>query len=156
MKLHKWVFFVLAIAVYVIAENAGKQRMVILLKDPIETKHLNVKIQGDLETLSEKKEKDAKPVLQEITESNISFSFNRMQQRTLTLNLEHSGFVTLEVRDFQGKLISVLVEDYLSKGKYVFEENDTWKSLRNLKGLAFISLSVDGKQVLRKLMAKMD
>ena len=130
--------------------------MIILLKDPVETKNINVKIQGELDTRSQKEEKESKPVLQEITESSVTFSFNRMQRRTLTLNLEQSGFVILEVRDFKGKIISVLVQDYLSKGKYVFEENDTWKSLRNLKGLAFISLSVDGRQVLRKIMAKMD
>ena len=126
--------FLLTIAgsVWSQTENSS-QRMVIILKDPVESKTINVKVNKDLETLERTPEDKTEQPQTFVETHKVMLEKTRGNRYTLTLDLLQNGYVQLEARDFGGKKVSVLYKNYLTKGKYVIEENESWKEFRNIK-----------------------
>jgi CotH kinase protein/Lamin Tail Domain/Secretion system C-terminal sorting domain len=66
---------------------------------------------------------------------------------TIGFMLEKANEVSLKIYNIQGELVTVLVEDYLTNGKYSYQ----WQPGRQAAGIYFYSITVGQKSLVKKM-----
>jgi hypothetical protein len=133
---------------------ATQKRMLIFLKEPILENSVIVHLDNTKRVLSLEKKEKIDPVVS--SSHKMIYQRRKNSKRSISLILSEPGFIKLEIYDFYGKHLSTLYKGWASKGKMIIEEGPEWKKFKKFKGVAFITLSLNGKIELRKLLPKVD
>ena len=143
---------------------AGKQRIVIRLKDPLRAETVQIHAPGISNGRGETRDLDAKvelgtapkvetPKAQEgglkLGMAVRNFGKGGVQ---VTLTLPTAGYVELSVMDFYGKHVASLIDGNLPSGIYPLHP----VSLKDadVNGIKFLTLRINGKVALKKVITK--
>lgn len=144
---------------------AGEQTLVLKLKQPLRAESVKVRVPGaqtlrgerrDLETViplapittgpGDKVDESASEVL------TLGLNARVLGKNSLLIHftLPKAGFVEISLLDVYGKKLAVVVADPYTKGRHVLPPFPFQQSEQN--GVRFLSLSIDGKVALRKML----
>jgi len=151
-----WWLLGLTLVVLSVAQEKPKQKLILFLTEPVTTQEVSVRVEENFQTSGRLNSKVKVEKLKIKNLNVLTYKVGQGNKQNLTLELIQNGFVRLEVHDFSGKFLGVLFENHLVKGQYVFEEDGRWERFKSLKGIAFLTLYIDNKKVLKKLVAKME
>jgi hypothetical protein len=143
---------------------AGKQRILIRLKDPLKAETVQIHAPGISNGRGETRDLDAKVELgtgpkveaPKAQESGLKLGMAVRNQGKagvqVTLTLPTAGYVELSVMDFYGKHVATLIDGNLPVGVYPLRP----VSLKDadVNGIKFLTLRINGKVALKKVITK--
>jgi hypothetical protein len=135
--------------------QAPRQKILIYLKEPLRDNSVNIKLNNNLDDIIEFENKEEQPLVP-ISLYKIIYAGGKDSKRSISLVLPQMGHAKLEVYDFYGKNLGTLLDEHRAKGKTILEEDESWKTFTNFRGIAFFILTMDGNVVLKKLVPKVD
>jgi len=143
---------------------AGKQRIILKLKDPLKAETIQIHAPGISTGRGETRDLDAKvelgtgpktetPLPQE-TGLKLGMSVRNFGKGGVhvTLTLPAAGYVELSVMDFYGKHVASLVDGNLPAGIYPLRPVSIKDGEAN--GIKFLTLRINGKVALKKVITK--
>jgi len=143
---------------------AGKQRIILKLKDPLKAETIQIHAPGISNGRGETRDLDAKvelgtgpkadaPLPQE-TGLKLGMSVRNFGKGgvQVTLTLPAAGYVELSVMDFYGKHVATLVDGNLPAGIYPLRPVSLKDGEAN--GIKFLTLRINGKVALKKVITK--
>lgn len=143
---------------------AGKQRIILRLKDPLRAETVQIHAPGLSNGRGETRDLDAKVDLGASAQSDapkvqdaglkLGMSVHNYGKGgvQVTLTLPSPGYVELSVMDFYGKHIATLVDGTLPAGVYPLRPVTLNNSDAN--GIKFLTLRINGKVALKKVITK--
>jgi hypothetical protein len=143
---------------------AGKQKIIVRLREPLRAETVKIRIpeltngRGETRDLETKVElgtevKTQAPILQTAAlKLNLDLRNVGTNAVQVTLTLPEPGYVEIVMMDFYGKTLATLMSDDLAPGiypirPYVLKDGDN-------NGIKFMTLRINGKMVLKKVMTK--
>lgn len=144
---------------------AGEQTLVLKLKQPLRAEAVKVRVPGaqtlrgerrDLETIiplapitagpGDKVDESASEVL------TLGLNARVLGKNSLLIQftLPKAGFVEISLLDVYGKKLAIVTADPFARGRHVLPPFPFQQSEQN--GVRFLSLSIDGKVALRKML----
>jgi hypothetical protein len=135
--------------------QAPRQKIYLFLTEPLREETVRINLENEIG--EEQQINTEKPVdLVPSSDFKVTYISNKHTKKTLSLELAKSGLVKLEVYDFYGKHLGTLFEGYSDKQQLIIEEDESWKTFTQFKGVTFFLLTIDGEVVLKKLLPKVD
>ncbi|MBW8890595.1 MAG: hypothetical protein JF616_22810 [Fibrobacteres bacterium] len=143
---------------------AGKQRIILRLKDPLRAESIQIHAPGLSNGHGETRDLDAKVELGTAARSDapaiqdaglkLGMSVHNYGKSgvQVTLTLPTAGYVELSVMDFYGKRVATLVDGNLPAGIYPLRPVTLNNSDAN--GIKFLTLRINGKVALKKVITK--
>ena len=143
---------------------AGKQRIILRLKDPLRAESIQIHAPGLSTGHGETRDLDAKvelgastrtdaPTVQDVgLKLGMSVHNYGKSGVQVTLTLPTAGYVELSVMDFYGKHVATLVDGNLPAGIYPLRPVMLNNSDAN--GIKFLTLRINGKVALKKVITK--
>lgn len=143
---------------------AGKQRIILRLKDPLRAESIQIHAPGLSNGHGETRDLDAKVELGTAARSEavqvqtgglkLGMSVHNYGKGgvQVTLSLPTAGYVELSVMDFYGKHVASLVDGNLPSGVYPLRPVTFNNSDAN--GIKFLTLRINGKVALKKVITK--
>jgi hypothetical protein len=143
---------------------AGKQRIILRLKEPLRAEKVTVHAPGISDGKGETRDLEAEVDLgpeqkadepkTEETGLKLGMSVRNSGKAGIqvTLTLPEAGYVEVSVMDFYGKHLATLVEGNLPPGIYPLQSVSLKDADGN--GIKFLTLRVNGKVVLKKVITK--
>jgi hypothetical protein len=143
---------------------AGKQKIILRLKDPLRAETIQIHAPGLSDGHGETRDLDAKVELGTSAQSDapkvqqvglkLGMSVHNYGKSgvQVTLTLPSPGYVELSVMDFYGKHIATLVDGTLPAGVYPLRPVTLNNSDAN--GIKFLTLRINGKVALKKVITK--
>ncbi len=143
---------------------AGKQKIIVRLREPLRAETIKVLVpeltngRGETRDLEAKVELGAQAKAEAPKAKDASLKLN-MQVRNIgkngvqvTLTLPTPGYVELGIMDFYGKSVAILLDGNMSPGIFpllpvTLKEGDN-------NGIKFMTLRINGKVVLKKVITK--
>lgn len=143
---------------------AGKQRIIIRLKEPLKAETFQIHAPGISNGRGETRDLNAKVELgtaqkaeaKEVREGGLKLDMAVRHPGKggvqVTLTLPEAGYVELEVIDFYGKHVATLLDGNLNSGIYPLQP----VSLKDadVNGIKFLTLRINGKVALKKVISK--
>jgi hypothetical protein len=143
---------------------AGKQRIIVRLKDPLRAETIQIhapgisNARGETRDLEAKVELGAGPKVEapKVEETGLKLGMAVRNYGKggvqVTLTLPAAGYVELSVMDFYGKHVATLVDGNLPAGVYPLRP----VSLKDadVNGIKFLTLRINGKVALKKVVTK--
>jgi hypothetical protein len=143
---------------------AGKQRIILRLKDPLRAETIQVHASGLSNGRGETRDLDAKADLGGAVRTDapkvqndglkLGLSLHNYGKAgvQVTLTLPTAGYVELSVMDFYGKRVATLIDGNLPAGVYPLRPVSLNNSDAN--GIKFLTLRINGKVALKKVITK--
>lgn len=143
---------------------SAKQKIIVRLREPLKAESVKIRLPEvknsrgqtrDLETrleLGDKPKQDASSVAPAALKLNMSVKPIGKTAVQVTLSLPKAGFVELVVLDFYGKNLGTLLSAQVGPGMYTLKPF-TFKEGDN-NGIKFMTLRINGKVVMKRLMSK--
>ena len=143
---------------------SGKQKLVIKLREPLRAETVKIRVselsngQGEIRDLETKVElsTQAKPETQKIQAAALKLDMTvrtvGSQGVQVKLTLPTPGFVEVVMMDFYGKSLSTLFSGNLSSGGHAIGPFPV--KVSDNGGMKFMTLRINGKMVLKKVMNK--
>ena len=143
---------------------AGKQKIIVRLREPLRAEQVTIRLpevknaKGETRDLEARLDLGAKPKQEAPRNVEAALKLD-MAVRNLgknavqvTLSLPNPGFVEVMILDFYGKNLATLLAGNLSSGVYplkphVLKEGD-------LNGIKFMTLRINGKMVMKRMLTK--
>jgi hypothetical protein len=156
------VFFSLTLAA---PTQATQQTLVLKLKQPLRAEAVKVRVPGaqnqrgerrDLETVIDlgPTQIAANPKTDDAAADVLTLGLNARvlgkSSLLVSFTLPKAGFVEIALLDFYGKTVATVTADPFLKGRHVLPPFPFQQSEQN--GVRFLSLSIDGKVALRKML----
>jgi hypothetical protein len=144
--------------------SAGKQRIIVRLKDPLRAETIQIHAPGISNGRGETRDLEAKVELgtgakveaPKVQESGLKLGMAVRNYGKggvqVTLTLPTAGYVELSVMDFYGKHISTLVDGNLPAGVYPLRPVPMKDA--DVNGIKFLTLRINGKVALKKVVTK--
>ncbi len=143
---------------------AGKQRIIIRLKEPLKAETIQIHAPGISNGRGETRDLNAqielgaaqKAETKEAREGGLKLDMAVRNPGKggvqVTLTLPEAGYVELEVIDFYGKHVATLLDGNLNSGIYPLQP----VSLKDaeVNGIKFLTLRINGKVALKKVITK--
>ncbi len=143
---------------------AGKQRIIIKLRDPLKAEVIKIRLpeitnaKGETRDFETKLELGTAPKVETNKIQSVTLALNMVSRNIgdngvqVTLTLPEAGFIEVEVMDFYGKTIASLFSGNLTSGNhpldpYFLKDGDN-------NGIKFITLRINGKVALKKVLTK--
>jgi hypothetical protein len=143
---------------------AGKQRIIIKLRDPLKAEAIKVRLpeitnaKGETRDLETKLELGTETKVEVSKIQSVTLSLNMVLHNIgnngvqVTLTLPDAGFIEVEVMDFYGKTLASLFSGNLPSGNhpldpYILKDTDN-------NAIKFITLRINGKVALKKVLTK--
>lgn len=144
--------------------SAGKQRIIVRLKDPLRPETVQIHAPGISNARGETRDLEAKIELgtapkveaPKVQESGLKLGMAVRNYGKggvqVTLTLPTAGYIELSVMDFYGKHIATLIDGNLPSGIYPLRP----VSLKDadVNGIKFLTLRINGKVALKKVVTK--
>jgi hypothetical protein len=143
---------------------AGKQKIIVRLREPLKAETVKIRLpevknaKGETRDLETRLELGVKPKQEAPNAAAAALKLN-MAVRSLgrnavqvTLTLPNPGFVEVVILDFYGKNLATLLSGHMPSGVYplkpfVLKEGD-------LNGIKFMTLRINGRMVMKRMMSK--
>jgi hypothetical protein len=146
--------------------TAAKQKIIVKLREPLKAETIKVRMTEitnnrgetrDLETkidLSVKEKVEAPKTQTETLKLNMTLRNIGTNAVQVILALPEPGFIEVVVMDFYGKSLNTLYSGNMAKGIYPLGPFPLKDGENN--GIKFMTLRIDGKMVLKKVMTKVN
>jgi len=143
---------------------AGKQRIILRLKDPLRAETIQIHAPGISNGHGETRDLDAKvelggsaqPDAPKVQDAGLKLGMSVHNYGKsgvqVTLTLPTAGYIELSVMDFYGKHVATLVDGNLPAGIYPLRPVMLNNSDAN--GIKFLTLRINGKVELKKVITK--
>lgn len=163
MKKH-FIVFTTAIFLTVPGIWAGKQKIIVRLREPLKAETVKIRlpevknVRGetrDLETrldLGTKPKQDGPKIVEAALKLNMVVRSMGKGAVQVTLSLPNPGYVELVVLDFYGKHLSTLLSAQMSRGVYPLRAFTLKDGDHN--GIKFMTLRINGKVAMKRMMTK--
>lgn len=143
---------------------AGKQKIIIRLREPLKAETVKVTApgvsngRGETRDLETKVELGTQPKVEAPKSEKAGLKLNMLVRNLgtsgvqVTLTLPEAGYVELGIMDFYGKHITTLIDGNLTPGTYPLRP----VSLKDadVNGIKFLTLRINGKVALKKVITK--
>lgn len=133
-------------------------KVFLFLKEPLRAEEsVVIRLNNTLEENVQLKVDDKSELLQ--NESVFEIVYQKKHQgvgNEILVDLSQGGLISLDVYDFYGKKLGNLFAGYQPNGVMVLNENEKWKVFNRFKGIVYFTLTVDGRLVKKKLLAKVE
>lgn len=153
-----------AILVLASLTHAGKQKIIIRLREPLRAETVQIKVpeltngRGETRDLEAKVELGTQPKAETPKTVDKALKLDMAVRNfgktgvQVTLTLPHPGYVELMVMDFYGKQVATLVDGNLPAGVYPLRPVTLQEAETN--GIRFLTLRINGKVALKKVITK--
>lgn len=143
---------------------AGKQKIIVRLREPLRAETIKIRVpeltngRGETRDLEAKVELGAQSKAEASKPKEASLKLNMVVRNIgkngvqVTVTLPTAGYVEVGIMDFYGKSVATLLNGNMSKGIYpllpvTLKEGDN-------NGIKFMTLRINGKVVLKKVITK--
>lgn len=162
MKNHPLIAWILLAAISV--SWAGKQRILIRLREPLRAETVTVKIpeltngRGETRDLETQVELGAQVRPEAAKGEDVSLKLDMMVRTVgktgaqVTLSLPAAGFVEIEMLDFYGKNLATVLSAHMQSGVHPLQPISFKDGDNN--GIKFLTLRINGKVALKKVITK--
>jgi len=143
---------------------AGKQKIIVRLREPLRAETVKIRIpeltngRGETRDLETKLELGAAAKAETQQVQSAALTLNMALRNVganaveVTLTLPDQGFVEVVMMDFYGKSLATLISDDMSPGVHHLAPY-ALKDIDN-NGIKFMTLRINGKMVMKKVMTK--
>lgn len=153
-----------ALSISVPAVWAGKQKIIVRLREPLKAETVKIRLPEtknlrgetrDLETqleLGNKPKQDAPKITVQSLKLDMLVRSMGKGAVQVTLTLPQAGYMELVVLDFYGKHLATLLASQMSPGVHPLKPFDFKDGDGN--GITFMTLRINGKVALKRMMTK--
>jgi hypothetical protein len=143
---------------------AGKQKIILRLREPLRAETIQIKVpelstgRGETRDLETKVELGTQPKAEAPKVQDKALKLNMLVRNfgktgvQVTLTIPAAGYVTLEVMDFYGKQVAVLLDGNVPAGIHPLPPISLKDAESN--GIKFLTLRINGKVALKKVISK--
>lgn len=143
---------------------AGKQKIIVKLREPLRAESIKIRFpeitnnRGEIRDLETKLDlgSETKKIVPkaEVFSLQLNLAVRNVGNSAVqvTLSLPDPGFVEIEIMDFYGKRLGTVFSGNLSSGIFPMAPYSV-KDIDN-NGIKFMTLHINGKMVLKKVMTK--
>lgn len=134
------------------------QRIFLFLKEPLrDEESVIIRLNNALEeNIDLKKEEKPGSLIEDNRFEIIYQKSHNGPGNEILVDIFQGGLVSLDVYDFYGKKLGNLFTGYRATGVLFLNENEKWKVFKRFKGIAYFTLTIDGRLVKKKLLAKVE
>ncbi len=155
-----WGCFLLAYATVF----GGKQKVVVILKEPLRAENVEIRLpeltsaRGEVRDLEKtlwlgeplREDRAVEAVAKKSLDLKIQATGRQGAQ--ITLVLPDAGYVELTLRDFYGKNLQSIAEGQFQAGTFSYQMRSSTEEEK--QGIRFLTLKVDGRVVLKKVLTR--